>query len=94
MASKQNKLSAEAVCRQILDEDNSDVEYFFDGSDDDFGGDEIEAASFAVGSTSTSGHDLDIGEDISIPNVRDSTKHVVQIMIHFAVPCYYIRIIS
>ena len=80
MASKQIRLSAEAVCRYIMDDENSDDECFFDGSDDDFGAYEIEEAG------SSSGHDLDIGEEISIPNVRDSTKHVVQIM---TVPCYY-----
>ena len=82
MASKQIRLSAEAVRRYIMDDENSDDEYFFDGSDDDFGAYEIEEAG------SSSGHDvdLDIGEEISIPNVRDSTKHVVQIM---TVPCYY-----
>ena len=56
-------LSAEAVCRYIMDDENSDGECYFDGSDDDFGAYEIEAVS-------SSGHDLDIGEEISIPNVR------------------------
>ena len=80
MASKRKRLSAEAACRQILGDDssdeNSDVEFFFDGSDDDFSAEELEITQLSTTGSRDSESieyeldDLDVCEEISVDNVR------------------------
>ena len=94
MASRGKRLSAEAVCKLIIDDETSDVEYFFEGSDDEFSGDESdgnddrnECDSSRDESDSSSNdrypmyNDLDICEEICIANVSGNTLlQIVQIM--------------
>ena len=49
MACKRTRFSAEQVCRHIIDDEDSDGdEYFFEGSDDDFGDLEAGYSTFIV----------------------------------------------